>query len=157
LAEVSPEKAGGGGSIPSLVTTESIAYNGTLVGTSIGSLIGVLGGPVGVALGATADMAAGRAVDLSNVGLGYDFIDDVAKALLPNKVAVIAEIEEDWTPPVDTRMEATGGTGYWISYDSMEEMFPALYWPVSLVRLPFCAIGTPTPRRQHRSLGWVVV
>jgi uncharacterized membrane protein len=85
---------------------------GTLVGTSIGSLIGVLGGPAGVALGATAGMAAGGAVDLSNVGVGYDFIDDVTKDLSPNKVAVIAEIEEDWTTPVDTRMEAIGGTVY---------------------------------------------
>jgi hypothetical protein len=29
---------------------------------------------------------------------------------LPNRVAVIAEIDEEWTTPVDTRMEAIGGT-----------------------------------------------
>jgi uncharacterized membrane protein len=83
---------------------------GTLLGTSIGSLIGVLGGPAGVAVGATAGMAAGSAFDLSNVGVGADFIDDVQKVLSPKKVALIAEIEEDWTTPVDTRMEAIGGT-----------------------------------------------
>jgi|SRR5215831_11872116 len=38
------------------------------------------------------------------------YIEDVTKVLLPNKVAVVAEIEEDWTTPVDTRMEAIGGT-----------------------------------------------
>src|SRR5215467_10090713 len=83
---------------------------GTLLGTSLGSLIGVLGGPAGVALGAAAGMATGSAFDLTNVQVGSDFIDDVQKVLSPKKVALIAEIEEDWTTPVDTRMEAIGGT-----------------------------------------------
>jgi len=83
---------------------------GTLLGTSFGSLIGLLGGPVGVAVGASAGVLAGGAVDLNNARIGDDFIDDVTKVLTPNKVALIAEIEEDWTTPVDTRMEAIGGT-----------------------------------------------
>jgi transposase len=29
---------------------------------------------------------------------------------LPNRVALVAEVDEDWTTPVDTRMEAIGGT-----------------------------------------------
>ena len=82
---------------------------GTLVGTSLGSLIGLLGGPVGLAVGATAGFAAGGAADMYNAQVGEDFIDDVTKTLVPNKVAVVAEIEEDWTTPVDTRMEAIGG------------------------------------------------
>ena len=45
-----------------------------------------------------------------NARIGDDFIADVSKQLLPNRVAVVAEIEEDWTTPVDTRMEAIGGT-----------------------------------------------
>ena len=83
---------------------------GSLIGTSLGTLIGVLAGPVGLAVGASAGLAAGGAFDISNSGIGYDFIDDVTKVLLPNRVAVIAEIDEDWTTPVDTRMEAIGGT-----------------------------------------------
>src|SRR5215468_6151486 len=83
---------------------------GTLLGTSLGSLIGVLGGPAGVAVGAAAGMGAGSALDLTNIGVGSDFIDDVRKVLSPKKVALIAELEEDWTTPVDTRMEAIGGT-----------------------------------------------
>ena len=82
---------------------------GTLLGTSFGSLIGLLGGPIGLAIGATAGLAAGSATDLYNAGIGEDFIDDVTKVLTANKVAVVAEIEEDWTTPVDTRMEAIGG------------------------------------------------
>ena len=83
---------------------------GSLVGTSLGSLIGVLAGPVGLAVGASAGLLAGGTADINNAGIGYDFIDDVSKVLLPNRVAVIAEIDEDWTTPVDTRMEALGGT-----------------------------------------------
>jgi uncharacterized membrane protein len=83
---------------------------GTLVGTSLGSLIGLLGGPAGLAIGAAAGLAAGGAADLNNARIGEDFIDDVTKLLLPNRVAIVAEIEEDWTTPVDTRMEAIGGT-----------------------------------------------
>ena len=83
---------------------------GTLLGTSLGSLIGVLGGPAGMAVGAAAGMAAGSSIDLDNVRVGSDFIDDVQKVLSPRKVALIAEIDEDWTAPVDTRMEAIGGT-----------------------------------------------
>ena len=79
---------------------------GTLVGTSLGSLIGLLGGPVGLAIGATAGLVAGATADLNNARIGADFIDDVTKALLPGKVAVVAAIDEDWTTPVDTRMEA---------------------------------------------------
>jgi len=82
---------------------------GTLLGTSAGSLIGLLGGPVGVAIGATSGFALGGLFDLDNVRVGEEFIDDVAKSLTPDKVAVVAEIDEDWTTPVDTRMEALGG------------------------------------------------
>jgi len=82
---------------------------GTLVGTTLGSLIGVLFGPVGLAIGATAGFTGGATADVYNSGVGDDFIDDVSKSLLPSKVALVAEIEEDWTTPVDSRMEAIGG------------------------------------------------
>jgi len=85
---------------------------GTLVGTSVGSLIGLLGGPPGLAIGAAAGSLAGGFFDLHNVRIGDDFIDDVSKALTPNKVAVLAEVDEEWTTPVDTRMEALGGNVY---------------------------------------------
>jgi len=82
---------------------------GTLVGTSLGSLIGLLGGPVGLAIGSAAGFVAGSSADLHNARIGADFLDDVSKALSPDRVAVVAEIEEDWTTPVDTRMEPIGG------------------------------------------------
>lgn len=42
--------------------------------------------------------------------VGGEFIDDVTKELLPGRFAVVAEIQEDWTTPVDTRMEGIGGS-----------------------------------------------
>jgi uncharacterized membrane protein len=89
---------------------DDIGPLGTLLGTSLGSLIGLLGGPAGVALGASAGLGAGAFADLDNARIGDDFMNDVTKQLQPNRVAVIAEINEDWTTPVDTRMEAIGGT-----------------------------------------------
>jgi uncharacterized membrane protein len=83
---------------------------GTLVGTTLGSLIGLLGGPAGIAIGAAVGFLGGGTLDLDKARIGEDFVDDVAAVLLPNKAAVVAEIEEDWTNPVDTRMEAIGGT-----------------------------------------------
>jgi uncharacterized membrane protein len=83
---------------------------GTLSGTAAGSLIGLLGGPVGLAVGAATGLAFGAIYDAETSRVGVDFVDDVSKALAPNKVAVVAEIEEEWTVPVDTRMEAIGGT-----------------------------------------------
>jgi len=83
---------------------------GTLLGTEFGALIGILGGPTGLAIGAVVGMLGGGTFDVNNSRIGDDFIDDVTKHLLRGKFAVVAEIEEDSTTPVDTRMEAIGGT-----------------------------------------------
>jgi uncharacterized membrane protein len=83
---------------------------GTLVGTSLGSLIGLLGGPAGLTIGATVGLLTGSAADLNNARIGAGFIDNVSKELLPGKFAVLAEVQEDWTTPVDVRMEAIDGT-----------------------------------------------
>jgi uncharacterized membrane protein len=82
---------------------------GTLAGTSIGSLIGLLGGPVGLAIGATVGFFTGATADIDNSRVGADFVDDVTKVLQPGRVAVVAQVEEEWTTPVDTRMETLGG------------------------------------------------
>ncbi len=88
---------------------------GGLAGTALGSLIGLLGGPVGVAVGAASGLAVGAIADIDyydNARVGEDFVADLFKTVTPNKVAVVAEVDEDWTTPVDTRMEALGGTVY---------------------------------------------
>ena len=83
---------------------------GSLAGTAVGGLVGLLGGPVGAAVGAASGLALGALYDVDNARVGEDFLDDVSKSLTPNKVALVAEVEEEWTTPVDTRMESLGGT-----------------------------------------------
>jgi len=83
---------------------------GLLLGSALGALLGVLGGSAGIAVGAALGLLAGGAGDLRNARLGDDFIDDVARALLPGRAAVVAEIEEESTGPVDAQMGVIGGT-----------------------------------------------
>ena len=83
---------------------------GTLAGTTLGALIGLLGGPVGAALGAAAGFAVGATVDVDRARICEDFVEDVRQKLTPEKFALVAEIQEDTTTPVDARMEALGGT-----------------------------------------------
>jgi uncharacterized membrane protein len=82
---------------------------GTTVGLLTGTLVGLIGGPVGAAVGAYVGTIGGGLFDLSRAGVAADFVDEVARSLRPGKVAVVAEINEEWVTPVDTRMEALGG------------------------------------------------
>ncbi len=84
----------------------------TFLGTGLGALIGLLGGPAGAGLGAAAGLAIGTTIDLNDARVGEDFVEDIRQKLPPEKFALVAEIDEDLTAPVDTRMEAIGGTVY---------------------------------------------
>jgi uncharacterized membrane protein len=85
---------------------------GTLAGMATGGLIGLLGGPVGVAVGAYIGGFGGLMYDLINTGISGDFVDDVSAALAPGTVAIVADIDETWVTPVDTRLGALGGTTF---------------------------------------------
>jgi len=89
---------------------DDVNPSGSLVGTSVGALIGLLVGPVGVAVGAVSGLTLGALADVGDASVGEDYVEEVSMSLTPGKVAVVAEIEEDWTTPVDTRMAALGGT-----------------------------------------------
>lgn len=82
---------------------------GTLFGLLTGSLIGVLGGPLGMMVGASAGTMIGATFDVARAGISDDFLQEMSEFLLPGKTAVIAEIDEDWQAPIDTRMETLGG------------------------------------------------
>jgi uncharacterized membrane protein len=82
---------------------------GTFSGMLTGGLIGLLGGPVGAAVGLGTGTLIGAAFDLTKEGVDRDFVEDAGERLEPGKAAVIAEIDEQWQVPLDTRMEALGG------------------------------------------------
>ena len=82
---------------------------GTGVGLLTGSLIGLLGGPVGLAIGAFTGTMAGLIYDVDVDDVNTSFADDVSEALSNGKTAVVCEIDEIWTVPVDTKLEALDG------------------------------------------------
>jgi uncharacterized membrane protein len=82
---------------------------GTFFGLLTGSLIGILGGPIGLAVGASAGTLIGAAFDLTRAGIAGDFLEEVSEYLLPGKAAIIAELDEEWQAPIDTRMDTLGG------------------------------------------------
>jgi uncharacterized membrane protein len=82
---------------------------GTTTGLFAGSLIGLLGGPIGLAVGAATGAVAGLIFDIGSDDINTTFVDEVSNALKKGKTAVIAEIDETWTVPVDTRLEALNG------------------------------------------------
>jgi uncharacterized membrane protein len=62
-----------------------------------------------MAVGASLGGLAGAVFDLDKSGVDMTFLDDVSKTLTAGKVAVLAEVEESWTTPVDTRLHSLGG------------------------------------------------
>jgi uncharacterized membrane protein len=82
---------------------------GTFFGLTIGAVIGLLGGPIGMAVGATAGAVTGSIYDLATLGVGEDFLNEVSMNLTPGKLAVVADADEEWVTPLDTRMETLGG------------------------------------------------
>lgn len=93
----------------------------SVAGTAFGTLIGVLGGPIGVGIGAASGLLIGGMVDVDNLRVGEDYVEDVSRALTPNKVALIAQVDEEWTTPLDTRMEAIGGTVFRRALSDVQE------------------------------------
>jgi len=85
---------------------------GTLVGIVTGGLVGLLGGPAGVAVGAYIGGFGGLMYDLFKAGVSMDFVDEVGASLTPGKAAVVADIDEMWVTPIDTRLGALGGTTF---------------------------------------------
>jgi uncharacterized membrane protein len=104
-------KKDSGGTTTSVVKTHDTDPQGTMGGTAVGSLIGLLGGgPIGLAVGATTGFVLGAAADVARARLGRHFVREVADALAPGHTAPVAEIDEEDTDPVDSRMRALGGS-----------------------------------------------
>jgi uncharacterized membrane protein len=74
-----------------------------------GLAIGSVAGPLRVAVGLSLGALTGLVVNLSHSGITVDFVDEVSKALIPRKAAVLAEVQETWQTPVDTHIGKLGG------------------------------------------------
>jgi uncharacterized membrane protein len=93
---------------------------GAAGGALLGALIGTLAGPVGTATGAEAGAAAaaagglfggavGTTGDLMDAGLREDYIAAVSGRLLPGHAAIVGEVDEHSTQPVDEAVWRHGG------------------------------------------------
>jgi uncharacterized membrane protein len=98
---------------------------GMLGGGVIGGLLGLMLGPAGAAAGAAAAAAAaggaiglssgvvlGGAADLVGMGLDEDFVSEVSSEMDPGKSALIAELSEGSTEPVDAVVSRYHGRVY---------------------------------------------
>jgi uncharacterized membrane protein len=92
----------------SVKQTADAGPQGTALGLLTGGVVGVLAGPVGVAAGAYVGALTGALFDLNNAGIDANFLDDLSKALSPGKTAVLADIDEAWTTPVDAKLVPLG-------------------------------------------------
>jgi len=80
-------------------------------GTSLRSLIDHFGKTTEVAISTAADyLVPGAKRDEARVVA--DFANEVSKQLTPGKFALVAEIDEEWTPWINLRMEELGGVVY---------------------------------------------
>lgn len=93
----------------SVTRTHRPARGETLGPTAVGTFIGMLGGGVGLIIGAAAGLAIGASAAVFDKKVRRDFLADVERALEPGKSAVVAQIEEQQTGPVNERMAALGG------------------------------------------------
>ena len=82
---------------------------GTGVGLFTGTMLGLLGGPVGAAIGAGVGFLGGALYDLAQAGVSGDFLAEAGEQLRAGNYAVVADVSEEWTLPVDSRLEAAGG------------------------------------------------
>jgi uncharacterized membrane protein len=97
-------------------TKETHPVAGTAVGVGIGALLGALAGPAGAAVGAAGGAAIGAAtggvvgagVDLSRADTRQQALDETRFVLGVGQSAIIADVSEEWTSPIDTRMRQLG-------------------------------------------------
>jgi uncharacterized membrane protein len=67
---------------------------------------------VGATVGATTGASLGATADLVDLGISAGFIEEVSYNLKPGHSALIAEIDEGSTEPVDNAVTAKGGRIY---------------------------------------------
>ena len=93
-----------------VLETNGPRWVGPLVGSFLGSIVGLLVGPPGAAIGAAVGLTAGTAAEANNLRISRGFMQHVNKELRPGTYALLAEIQEGWTRPVDECMGKIGGT-----------------------------------------------
>ena len=101
-------------------TKETHPVLGTAIGVGVGALLGALAGPAGAAVGAAGGAGIGAATggavgmiaDLDRADTRQEAADETGFVLGVGQSAVIADVSEDWTAPIDTCIHKLGGKVY---------------------------------------------
>jgi uncharacterized membrane protein len=88
------------------------APDSTFGATAVGVLIGMLAGGVGLVVGATTGLIVGGLADMYYLDVGRGFLAEVERTLEPGKAAVVAQLYEENTAPVDKRIAEIGGVAF---------------------------------------------
>jgi uncharacterized membrane protein len=124
-------------------TKETHPAVATAAGVGIGALLGLLAGPAGAAVGAAGGAAIGAATG-GAIGATADLVraDDRDQAgaeaglvLGYGQSAVIADVSEEWTTPINTRMSELGGVVYRRAKDDVED--DEWYYPYDSYLYPY--------------------
>jgi uncharacterized membrane protein len=81
----------------------------TMGGMIAGGLLGLFGGALGFVVGAAVGFVIGAGVDIWRARVDNYFLTGVLNTLERGKAALVADIDEDFTDPIDARMRALGG------------------------------------------------
>jgi uncharacterized membrane protein len=79
---------------------------GSVLGRATAALVGALAEDAGSTALKSSDWQIGT---LQSAGISEEFFRHVARAVRPGKLAIVAEVEEDWITPLDSLMEMLGG------------------------------------------------
>jgi uncharacterized membrane protein len=137
-------------------TKETHPALATAVGVGVGALLGALAGPAGAAVGAARAAVIGAATggvvgvaaDLSRADTRQEAADETRFVLGFGQSAVIADVSEDWTSPIDTRMHALGGIVHRRARSDLQEdaWFGGSYlYPYDYYLYPYEYIPTSYP------------
>lgn len=128
-------------------TKESHPAVATAVGVGIGALLGALAGPAGAAvgaaggagIGATTGGVAGLVADAGRADTRQEARIQTGFVLGDGQSAVIADVSEDWTSPIDTRMKSLGGVVYRRARSDLEDdvWYHESYYPYDYYLYPY--------------------
>ena len=148
-------------SLGQLIVDTKETYPGlaTAIGVGVGALLGALAGPAGAAAGAAgaAAIAGGAAVGAAAGGtagliadIGREDVQAQAKmetrfVLRSGQHAIIADVTEDWTKPIDTQMQRLGGKVYRRPRSDLEDdAWFGSYYPYDQYLYPYEYRPDPT-------------
>lgn len=132
-------------------TKETHPVLGTAVGVGLGALLGALAGPAGAAVGATTGGAVGATTDLVRADNRDQAAIETRLLLRAGHSAVVADVSEDRTSAIDTRMRELGGTVHRRSWSAVQD---DAWWSDDGYLYPYGYYLYPYEYIPDRRLGW---